>query len=120
MKNSSQTGIKINLSKRLKLQWSLSAAALCIALVNGFSGARASQNTSDSLGNDDTEFVFAGKCPNGEKYRLFSYEKYINGQAESFYDYEGPAGQGTIRSSTTPRTLSVRVCRKQAEIIDDQ
>ncbi len=58
--------MKINLSKRLKLQFSLSAAALCIALVNGFSGARASQNTSDSLGNDDTEFVFAGKCPNGE------------------------------------------------------
>jgi hypothetical protein len=74
----------------------------------------------DVLGNDDSEFVFAGKCPDGEMYRIFAYSQRIQGQTISMYDYSGPAGQGTIRSNTTPRTLAVRVCRKQAEIIDDQ
>lgn len=73
-----------------------------------------------ALGNDDTEFVFAGKCPNGEPYRIFAYSQLIQGQSASMYDYSGPAGQGTIRSSTPPRTLALRVCRQQAEIIDDQ
>lgn len=71
------------------------------------------------LGHDDTEFVFMGKCENGDIYRLFAYEKIVDGLSHAYYDYEGPAGKGTVRSRATPRTMSVRVCRQLAEIIDD-
>ena len=50
-----------------------------------------------ALQNDDTEFVFAGRCPSGEPYRFHSYQIEVDGLAQSFYDYEGPAGKGTIR-----------------------
>jgi hypothetical protein len=72
-----------------------------------------------SIGNDENEFVFAGTCHNGETYRLLSYNKVVDGQTLSFYDYEGPAGKGSVRTQATPRTMSVRVCRKLAEIIND-
>ena len=86
----------------------------------GLSWAAKLPKTALVLGNDETEFVFLGKCPNGEHYRIYAYSQLIQGQSASMYDYSGPAGQGTIRSSTPPRTLAVRVCRQQAEIIDDQ
>ena len=66
---------------------------------------------------EDT-FVFAGKCPNGESYRLFSYQKSTGASSQSFYDYEGPAGKGTVQSDTQPKVMTVRVCRKLAEIIN--
>ena len=94
--------------------------ALCLSLTQGLAWAAKLPKTPLILGNDDTEFVFAGKCPNGEPYRIFAYSQIIQGQSASMYDYSGPAGQGTIRSNTQPRTLAVRVCRQQAEIIDDQ
>ena len=94
--------------------------ALCLSLSQGLAWAAKMPKTTMALGNDDTEFVFAGKCPNGESYRILAYSQIIQGQTASMYDYSGPAGQGTIRSSTQPRTLAVRVCRQQAEIIDDQ
>lgn len=66
---------------------------------------------------DDT-FVFAGKCANGESYRLFSYQKTVGPSSQSFYDYEGPVGKGTVQSDTPPKVMAVRVCRKLAEIIN--
>jgi hypothetical protein len=66
---------------------------------------------------DDT-FVFAGKCPNGESYRLLSYQKSAGTSSQSFYDYEGPVGRGTVQSDTPPKVMAVRVCRKAAEIIN--
>ena len=71
------------------------------------------------LGNDDETYVFMGRCPNGEMYRLKAYQKWVNGTSESFYDYEGPAGKGTVQTKTSPRTLAVRLCRKLAEIRND-
>ena len=42
----------------------------------------------------------------------------IDGQTNWHYDYEGPAGKGSVSTRATPRTMSVRVCTKLAEIID--
>lgn len=50
---------------------------------------------------------------------MFYYSKVVDGQRYPFYDYEGPAGKGTVSTRATPRTMSVRVCTKLAEIIDD-
>lgn len=98
----------------------LQLTVLCVSISQGLAWAAKLSKATVALGNDDTEFVFVGKCPNGEPYRIFAYSQLIQGQSASMYDYSGPAGQGTIRSSTPPRTLAVRVCRQQAEIIDDQ
>jgi hypothetical protein len=79
---------------------------------------RTDKNTKIT-GNDDTTFVFAGRCPNGQPYRLFAYETEIEGKVYSSYNYEGPVGQGTVRTRATPRTMAVRICRVMAEIVDD-
>jgi len=68
--------------------------------------------------NDEESFVFGGKCDSGEPYRLYAYQKFTNGQLLSFYDYEGPAGKGTVQSNTIPKVLAARVCRKLAEIVN--
>ena len=119
MGNHGLQNMKLVKSKSLQLNGSIYLAGIFMAIAPGFFWANELQNENTPLGNDDTEFVFAGKCHNGENYRIFSYVKIIDGQAASFYDFEGPVGKGTIRSSTTPRTLSVRVCRQLAEVIDD-
>jgi len=94
-------------------------ALLSLAVVMAMGWSRNSYSAPTPLGNDDAEFVFAGRCPNGEQYRIFAYTQTFEGQPAAYYDYEGPAGKGTVRSKTSPRTLAVRVCRKLAEIIDD-
>lgn len=70
------------------------------------------------LGNDEDTFTFVGKCPNGESYRLVSYQIDVSGTSQSFYDYEGPAGKGKVSTTASPKTMSVRVCRQLAEIIN--
>jgi hypothetical protein len=72
-----------------------------------------------ALGNDEETFVFAGKCANGESYRLFSYKKYVRGLSQSYYDYDGPVGQGTVQSETAPKIMAVRICHKLAEIVSE-
>lgn len=37
---------------------------------------------------------------------------------QSFYDYEGPNGKGTVQTETVPKVMAARVCRKMAEIIN--
>jgi hypothetical protein len=69
-----------------------------------------------ALQNDDTEFVFAGRCPSGEPYRFHSYQIEVDGLAQSFYDYEGPAGKGTIRTNAEPKKMLTRLCRNLADI----
>ena len=69
-----------------------------------------------SLGNDEQEFIFAGDCPNGDKYRIFSYQMEVNGLTQSFYDYEGPAGKGTVRTNAQPKKMATRVCHELADI----
>lgn len=74
----------------------------------------------DILGPDDDTHVFMGRCPSGEVYRLFSYDKQVDGRKRSFYDYKGPAGQGTVKTQTAPRVIMTRVCLSLAEIADDE
>jgi hypothetical protein len=42
----------------------------------------------------------------------------VSGTRQSFYDYEGPAGKGKVSTTASPKTMSVRVCRQLAEIIN--
>jgi hypothetical protein len=80
--------------------------------------ANPNENSTTAIGNDDTEFVFAGRCPNGETYRIFSYQMEIDGLTQSFSDYEGPAGKGTIRTNVQPKKLLTRLCHELADIND--
>lgn len=70
-----------------------------------------------TLGNDEDTFTFVGQCPNGDHYRLVSYQMDVAGTSQSYYDYEGPAGKGKVSTSASPKIMSVRVCRQHAEII---
>ena len=78
--------------------------------------ANATLTRAESTQAEET-YVFAGKCANGEPYRIVSYQKIKSGSAHSYYDYSGPAGAGTVQSETQPKVMAVRVCRKAAEII---
>ncbi len=90
-----------------------------IALLTGCSAwAAQTNNKKSAFENNDETFVFAGKCPNGGAYRLFSYRKDLNGLSRSYYDYEGPVGKGTVLSETPPKVMAARVCRELAEIIN--
>lgn len=68
--------------------------------------------------NDDETYTFAGRCPNGETYRIHAYQKLVDNTPQSFYDYQGPVGKGTVRSTATPKTMAARVCRQLAEIVN--
>lgn len=70
-----------------------------------------------ALAQNAETYVFAGKCANGEPYRLVSYQKNISGSQQSYYDYNGPVGTGTVQSETDPKVMAVRICHKSAEII---
>lgn len=70
------------------------------------------------IGNDEETFTFVGKCPNGSAYRVVSYQAELEGTRQSFYDYQGPAGKGTVRTNTSPQKMVVRLCREQADIAD--
>lgn len=95
---------------------------LCLANLGSatmlFLDAPPSSAVGSKLGNDDITFTFAGHCPNGESYRIFSYQRVVGDIPQSFYDYEGPVGKGTVRTDASPKTMSARVCRKLAEIIN--
>jgi hypothetical protein len=80
--------------------------------------AAKTEKLSAALASDETAFVFAGKCETDEPYRLVSYQKNVSGVPQSFYDYEGPNGKGTVRAETAPKVMAARVCRKMAEIIN--
>jgi hypothetical protein len=95
--------------------WSVSTTALSSAFAREVRAA----NAQVQLGNDDNTFIFAGRCPNGAMYRVHSYEQVQDGLTQSFYDYQGPAGKGTVRTSATPQTMVARICREMAEIKGD-
>lgn len=71
-----------------------------------------------AMRHDEHTYTFAGRCPNGEAYRLQSYQMDVDGLITSFYDYQGPVGNGTIRAETTPKVMAVRVCHPLAELIN--
>ena len=70
------------------------------------------------VGNDEETFTFVGKCPNGAAYRVVSYQAELEGTRQSFYDFQGPAGKGTVRTNASPQKMVVRLCREQADITD--
>jgi len=95
-----------------------SALLACLWLISSVTVCEAkSVKLNTELANNDETFVFAGQCFNGEPYRLFLYQKSVSGFSQSHYDYNGPAGKGTIQSDTAPKVMAARVCRKYAEII---
>lgn len=83
----------------------------------GVPEAARTQNKAVQNSYEEGTYVFAGKCANGEPYRLVSYEKNISGSHRSYYDYNGPVGTGTVESETAPKVMVVRICHKFAEII---
>lgn len=89
-----------------------------VALLSTASVWATTEKNKAKLGNDEESFVFIGKCPNDTPYRLVSYKKTASGLSQSFYDYEGPNGKGTVRTETTPKVMAARVCRQSAEIIN--
>lgn len=95
----------------------ISVASLSVFLSTSLSPVSAQKISA--TGEDENDFVFSGNCQNGEPYRLFYSSKVVDGQIYPFYEYEGPAGKGSVSTRATPRTMFVRVCTKLAEIIDD-
>jgi len=95
----------------------------CI-LVNTFIAPHAmaevatAQSNQITVANDDNSFVFIGHCPNGESYRIFSYQLAVNGDSQVFYQYEGPAGKGTVRTNIPPKKMATRVCYASADLRD--
>jgi hypothetical protein len=76
------------------------------------------QTSNVPFGNDEQEFIFAGRCTNGNAYRIHSYQMDVDGLSQAFYDYEGPAGKGTVRSNAVPKKMAIRVCNELADIAD--
>jgi hypothetical protein len=74
--------------------------------------------TQKQSGNDEETFTFVGRCANGTSYRLYAYEMDVDGRRQSFYNYEGPAGQGTVQTNASPKKMAVRVCIESADIAD--
>lgn len=76
------------------------------------------RENSETLNESNEDVVvFAGRCFNGEEYRLRSYQKLDQAQSKSYYDYMGPAGIGTVQVDTEPNVMVARICLKLAEFI---
>jgi hypothetical protein len=94
--------------------------ACLIANVVSFPSVMARSGQSDSfqtpLRDDAQEFIFAGHCPSGNAYRVIAYQLDVDGLSQSFYDYEGPAGKGTVQTNASPKKFVVRICHAQADI----
>ena len=90
------------------------------AVISAFTSSVKAENLNNgSLMNEGQEdFVFSGHCFNGDSYRLHAFQRVDNGQSLSFYEYIGPAGQGTVQVDTSPRVMAQRVCLQSAEIIN--
>jgi hypothetical protein len=71
-----------------------------------------------TVDNGAKDSTWGGTCPNGEPYRLRAYRKNVADIMQPFYDYAGPAGQGTVQVDTVPTVMAARVCIKTAEIIN--
>jgi len=82
-----------------------------VLLFSAFACAAKTDSTKTVLGNDEETFVFTGICPNGEPYRLVSYQKSIGALSSAYYDYDAPVGKGTVQSESpreSRRLLTLR------------
>jgi hypothetical protein len=111
---------------RLRNIFTLSTAQLGLAcwLILSASTSMASAPTGETGQSvrdlKDRKITITGRCPNGDAYRLISYEKEVEGYWKSFYDYKGPVGTGTVKTKTVPRVMVSRVCIALAEIASDE
>jgi hypothetical protein len=104
---------------RLLFRWALSVllgitAATSWAATPALGPARHAANPAEA------GLTITGRCPNGDAFRLVSYDKQVEGFWKSFYDYQGPVGAGTVRTQTVPRVMASRVCIALAEIASDE
>jgi hypothetical protein len=98
----------------------LSLALLNLACLSALASTAGVGHAPHALGPDDDTYVFMGRCPSGAVYRLVAYDKEAQGLKQSYYDYEGPAGKGTVKTKTAPRVMMSRVCLALAEIAGDE
>jgi hypothetical protein len=89
------------------------AGASWAATPHGHASPQASNLPGDGI-------TMTGRCPNGDAFRLVSYDKQVEGLWKSFYDYQGPVGVGTVRTQTVPKVMVSRVCIALAEIASDE
>jgi hypothetical protein len=75
-----------------------------------------SKTSPVAFGNDEKDFVVTGQCSNGNSYRVRTYQMDVDGLTQTFYDFDGPAGKGTIRTNASPKKIVVRVCHELADI----
>jgi hypothetical protein len=75
-----------------------------------------SKTTPVAFGNDEQDFIFTGYCPNGDAYRIHAYQMDIDGLTQAFYDFDGPAGKGSVKTNAAPKKMVVRVCHELADI----
>lgn len=95
--------------------------ALCLVMVGTSSATSPSVNSAEKASSHpDTGITMMGRCPNGEAFRLVSYEKQVDGLWKSFYDYQGPVGVGTVKTKAVPKVMVSRVCIALAEIASDE
>mgnify|MGYP000119541597 CR=1 FL=1 len=75
-----------------------------------------SKTSQVTLGNDQQDFIFTGHCPNGDAYRIHAYQMDVDGLTLAFYDFDGPAGKGSVKTNAAPKKMVVRVCHELADI----
>ncbi len=108
----------MNISSRLSSSIFLVACLLAnlTFIPNAVAWISNAKKSETKLNEDEDTYTFVGRCTNGQPYRIFSYQMEVDGYLQSFYDYEGPAGQGTVRTNAAPQKMVVRVCRGLADI----
>jgi hypothetical protein len=100
-------------------RWALSVM-LGITAVSSLAATRSVDPAQLASKPVEAGITMTGRCPNGDAFRLISYDKQVEGLWKSFYDYQGPVGSGTVRTQTVPRVMASRVCIALAEIASDE
>lgn len=87
--------------KKLTIALALFASALSLSAF-----AKPPKLQPTQVGENDSEFIFVGKCDSGKDYRMRAYQ--VAGVDK--YDYTGPLGSGTINSAVPAREAKDYVC----------
>ena len=106
-------------SHRLLSRWALSVL-LGVTAASSWAATSTEGPAQHAANPAEAGLTITGRCPNGDAFRLVSYDKQVQGLWKSFYDYQGPVGVGTVRTQTAPRVMASRVCIALAEIASDE
>ena len=104
---------------RLLSRWALSVL-LGITAATSWATTPALGPAQHAVNPAQSGLTITGRCPNGDAFRLVSYDQQVEGLWKSFYDDQGPVGVGTVRTQTVPRVMASRVCIALAEIASDE